>query len=455
MKFEYGAAMWAQGTEGGYLQDGKTLTVLEQYATLYPNRMQENYPPFVTLDLYNNHDKFVEELAKLELDSIRTSISWSRLFPDGINLNTQAVQFYKTFFEKIRATDTKIWITLYWFDMPLFQEDKGGFLNQDVRDQFVKYCKTAIELFDQYIEIFYVFNEPQVDLEMKYLTTACYPFETDMYKVYQSQIYMLECQAKIIKYFKENKFESRIGTVIDINTVHPRSNSSADLEAANRAKLLYYRPWIDVSINGAYPQELIKLLATKDITITISDEQKKLFAENRIEVLGINYYFPIRVKVADFVPNPEKQAVPEDFFSDYKMPGAKYNKDRGWEIYPQGIYEVLMDIKDNYGNIETYITENGIGVQGEKPGSNGIVEDNYRIDFALDSLNVCEQAIADGANLRGYHIWSLVDLWSPSNQFLNKYGLIHFDNETFKFKIKESGLWYSDYIKAKRMEKDV
>lgn len=455
MKFEYGAAMWAQGTEGGYLQDGKSITVLEQYATMYPNRMQQGYPPFVALDLYNKPDNFIAELDKLNLDSIRTSISWSRLIPDGINLNPQAVEFYTSFFKKIRATNTKIWITLYWFDMPLYQEDKGGFLSEEVRAQFVEYCKQAIELFDDYIEIFYVYNEPQVDLEMKYLTTACYPFETDIRKVYQSQIYMLECQARVIKYFKSRQFKSRIGTVIDLNTVHPRSQSTGDLEAANRAKLLYYKPWIDVSINGVYPQQLIELLATKNINIELSEEQKQLFLENRIEVLGINYYFPIRVKVADFVCNPEKQIVPEDFFSEYRMPGAKYNKDRGWEIYPEGIYEVLMDIKENYGNIETYITENGIGVQGEKQASDGVVSDPYRIQFAIDSLEICKMAISDGANLKGYHIWSLVDLWSPSNQFLNKYGLIHFDNEKFEYKLKESGLWYSQYIQSQRTEKDV
>lgn len=456
MKIEYGAAMWAQGTEGAYLQDGKSVTCLEKYAELYPNRMQENYPPFETLDLYNNNDGFIDKLNELELDSIRTSISWSRLFPDGKNINPKAVKFYNSFFSKIRETNTKIWITLYWFDMPVFQEDKGGFTDESVRIDFVNYCLKAMELFDEYVDIFYIYNEPQVDLQFKYLLNHSYPFEVDIQKAYQSQVYMLECQAEVIKKAKLLDLTAKIGTVINVSKVYPRSSHPNDLKAAENAELLDYLPWLSTSVNGVYPEKIIELLKSKGIMISITDEQRNLFFENRIENLGINYYFPQRVKSFDLQLSSEAVILPTHFYEMYKMPGMKINKDRGWEIYPQGLYDVLVDIRDNYQNIETNITENGIGVQGEVVEKSKIVDDQYRIDFTQDSIRECHRALEHGVNLKGFHIWSLVDLWSPTNQFLNKYGLIHFDNSNFSYSLKKSGMWYRDYIKKERIlgEKD-
>lgn len=446
MDFEYGAAMWSQGTEGAYREDGKEITTLEKYAELYPNRMQENYPPFKTLDLYHNYEAFVEQLNELQLDSIRTSVSWSRLIPNGKDINQKAVDFYINFFQAIRETGTKIWITLYWFDMPIIQEDKGGFLSEEVRNDFVYYCTNAIKLFEQYIDIFFIYNEPQVDLGMKYLYTVSYPFEIDLYKNYQSQIYMLECQAEVISKAKEMKLEKKIGTVINICKVHARSYLECDQKAKNYNELFDYKPWLDTSINGKYPIEFIDLLKANGINLKLTDDQKNLFAENRIEVLGVNYYYPQRVKVCEYSKNPNAPLMPSHFYSKYDMPGKKMNQDRGWEIYPRGIYEILMDIKNDYGNIESYITENGIGVQGEKINENGVVDDQYRIDFIKESLEQCKYAINDGANLQGYHVWSVVDLWSPSNQFLNKYGLIHFDDKSMSFKLKKSGEWYRELI---------
>lgn len=125
------------------------------------------------------------------------------------------------------------------------------------------------------------------------------------------------------------------------------------------------------------------------------------------------------------------------------------NESRGWEVYPQALYESLMIIKDEYKNIECYISENGIGIENENQfrGDNGEIQDSYRIEFIEDHLIWLHKAIQDGVNLRGYHVWSFIDLWSPSNQFKNLYGLIEFDLDTKETKRKKSSYWYSQLIK--------
>ena len=138
--------------------------------------------------------------------------------------------------------------------------------------------------------------------------------------------------------------------------------------------------------------------------------------------------------------------MPDWFFDYYKMPGRKMNPYRGWEIYEKGIYDICINLRDNYGNIEFYISENGMGVEGEEQYINaeGIIEDDYRIEFIKDHLAWLHKGIEEGANCRGYHLWTFIDCWSWTNSYKNRYGLIALDLATQKRTIKKSGRWFKE-----------
>ena len=164
-----------------------------------------------------------------------------------------------------------------------------------------------------------------------------------------------------------------------------------------------------------------------------------------MDYLGVNYYHPARAKARETQLDPSLGWLPEKHFEDYEWPEARINPHRGWEIYPQAIYDIAINIRDNYGNIPWYISENGMGVEGEAKFRNadGVIDDDYRIDFIKEHLQWLHKGIEEGANCFGYHLWTPIDCWSWMNAYKNRYGLIAVDDlATQKKTIKKSGMWY-------------
>ena len=178
------------------------------------------------------------------------------------------------------------------------------------------------------------------------------------------------------------------------------------------------------------------------------EEDINLISKNVVDYLGVNYYQPRRVKAKESKVEYDV-FMPEIFFDYYEMPGRKINSYRGWVIYEKGIYDICTNIRKNYGNIPFYISENGMGVEGEEVYINeqGVVEDNYRIEFISEHLKWLHKGIEEGANCKGYHLWTFIDCWSWSNAYKNRYGLVSLDLATQKRTIKKSGYWYRELTK--------
>lgn len=171
----------------------------------------------------------------------------------------------------------------------------------------------------------------------------------------------------------------------------------------------------------------------------------ELIKNHTVDLLGINYYQPRRVKAKEHLPHPDAPFMPERFFDHYEMPGRKMNRHRGWEIYEKGIYDILINVKENYGNIECFISENGMGVEGEERfrGEDGMIRDDYRISFIKEHLKWVHRAIQEGANVKGYHLWTFMDNWSWTNAYKNRYGFVSVNlDKNGERTIKKSGYWF-------------
>lgn len=455
--FKWGSAVWAQGTEGAYDTDGKSLTVFEEYALKNPSRMQQGIGPFDTLDWYNKYEAYLDYMEKINLNSFRTSISWARLMPDGENVNQEAADFYRDMFKKMSEKNIKVWVVLYWFDMPLHLEKKGGFSNREIINPFKNYARECFNLFSEYVDVWFVYNEPGVDITFKYFDDRCYPNEVNFKKAYQTMYNMIIAHAAVVKEFKKLNIKGcQIGSVVDVKPVYPRSKNELDVKAARVFSILHDKPWLSSFIHGVFPEELKTLLEEVNALPNMEEGDEELLKENTMQVLGINHYFPVRVQAKQHLWNPEAPLKPEAFYDHYDMPGRRMNKYRGWEMYPEAIYDVLMNIRDNYNNIECYITENGMGVQREERFRNndGVIEDDYRIEYVSDYLEQCYYGIQEGCNLKGYHMWSFIDLWSPTNQFLNCYGFVEFNPKTKETRLKKSAYWFKDVINQNGLKLD-
>lgn len=188
----------------------------------------------------------------------------------------------------------------------------------------------------------------------------------------------------------------------------------------------------------------MKVLTRDNVLWDATADEMKTIHDNTVDFLGVNYYQPFRAKAKETKFDASKGWLPDKYFDTYEMPGRRMNPYRGWEIYPKAIYDVAINVRDNYGNIPWYISENGMGVEGEEKfiGKDGVIADDYRIDFIREHLEWLHKAIEEGSNCFGYHLWTPIDCWSWSNAYKNRYGLIALDLVTQKKTIKKSGRWF-------------
>lgn len=445
--FAWGSAVWAQGVEGAWRDDGKAKTVFEHDYEMNPERFYNQTGPDETLDWYHRYPEYIEIAEKLNHNSFRTSISWARLLPDGENLNLEALAYYKEMFTKFQNKGIKVFVVLYWFDMPYLFEKQGGFGNREILPKFLHYCNTCFECFDGLVNIWYVYNEPSMDSSFKYLNGFCWPRLHDFGYERQAAYNMVVAHAQAVKAFREGKYHGKIGTVINDTAMYPRSEEQKDVEAVWYCDTQYITSFMDPLIKGRFPEAYFEKMKELGVEIEKEPGDEVLIRENTMDVLGINYYSPDRLQAVD-KEDPEK-AKWEQLYTNYEKPGRRMNLSRGWEIYPEALYDVLMRIKNEYDNIPVYICENGMGIQGESKyrDKNGIIADDYRIEFIKEHLRWAFKAINDGVQLKGYHVWSFIDLWSPTNAFKNLYGLVEFDLKTGNTRIKKSGHWYAEVIR--------
>jgi beta-glucosidase/6-phospho-beta-glucosidase/beta-galactosidase len=340
----------------------------------------------------------------------------------------------------------KPFVNLYHFDMPYSLQEKGGWESRAVVTAYLNYAKNCFENFGDLVYHWFTFNEPLGPILGSYLEGFHYPFTVDFKKGVQAAFNTILAHSLAIQAFKKYELPSKIGVILNLSPTYPRSQNPADFEAANIVDALYTRSFLDPMVKGTFPSKLVKILRKYNQMPLYKDEDLEIIKNNTSQILGLNYYEPRRVKARLTAINTNGPFLPEWFFESFDMPGKKMNAYRGWEIYEKGIYDLCIDIRDNYGNIESFISENGMGVADEERFMNeeGQVIDDYRIDFIKNHLAYVHKAISEGCAIKGYHLWTFIDCWSWINSYKNRYGLISLDLATQKRTIKKSGEFYKD-----------
>ena len=204
----------------------------------------------------------------------------------------------------------------------------------------------------------------------------------------------------------------------------------------------YNRSFLEPAVHGVFPEEMISIMKENNVLWDQTEEELEIIKNNTVDFLGVNYYHPKRVQTRKH-PLEADTWSPEQYYEEYDMPGKRINPHRGWEIYPKAIYDIAKNVQENYDNIPWFISENGMGVEGEEQYINeeGKIEDDYRIDFYEEHLIELKKAMDEGSNCFGYHAWTGIDCWSWNNAYKNRYGFIALDLETQKRTVKKSGEW--------------
>ncbi|WP_018923959.1 glycoside hydrolase family 1 protein [Salsuginibacillus kocurii] len=449
--FWWGAATSATQIEGAADKDGKGKNIWDKWFEEQPERFFDQVGPGQTSDFYHLYKEDIERMKDINFNSFRLSISWSRLIPDGDGeVNSEAVEFYNNVLDEMIAQGVEPFVCLYHFDMPLSMQEIGGWENRKVAEAFARYAEICFETFGDRVKKWFTHNEPIVPVEGGYLYNFHYPNVVHFQRAVQVAYHTMISHALAVKNFRRvaNGADGEIGIILNLTPSYPRSNHPADLKASRIADLFFNRSFLDPSVLGEYPQELIDLLGEYEALPQVESGDADLLKENTVDLLGVNYYQPRRVKAKENLPNPNSPMMPEWFFDHYEMPGRKMNPYRGWEIYEKGVYDIMMNLKENYGNIPSFISENGMGVQNEERFlENGEIQDDYRIDFIKEHLKWLHQAIEEGANAKGYHLWSFMDNWSWMNAYKNRYGYFSVNLETMERTPKKSAHWIREVAK--------
>lgn len=444
--FLWGAAASAPQLEGSNEADGKSANVWDHWFEEEPERFHNQVGPQITSDFYKQYKEDVGRMKAINMNSFRTSISWTRLLPDGKTVNQAAVDFYHQVIDELLAQGVKPVMNLYHFDMPMHLHEKGGWENRATVEAFGFYAKTAFELFGDKVELWATFNEPIVPIEAGYLGEHHLPKVVDMKRAIIAAYHTMLASALAIKQYRSLELDGEIGVILNLSPTYPRSDDPEDVQAANIADLLFNRSFLDPSVHGEYPRELIDFVKEQDMLPVIEDGDSGLIKENVVDFLGVNYYQPRRAKKRETPISTEGGVLPWHFYEGYVWPERRMNEYRGWEIYEKGIYDLAMNMKETYNNIPWFIAENGMGVENEERfiDEAGMVQDDYRIAFYEEHLKWLHKAIEEGSNCFGFHVWTFIDNWSWLNAYKNRYGFYRLDLATQERHLKKSGEWFKE-----------
>ncbi|EKO1912660.1 glycoside hydrolase family 1 protein [Clostridium botulinum] len=457
--FLWAAATAAYQFEGAYLEDGKTMSIVD--ANINPNYANTS----VTSDHYHRFNEDIKLMKELGIKAYRFSISWPRVLPNGRGkINEKGINFYKQLVKELKDNDIEPLATIYHFDLPLcLQEEYGGWCNRKIIDDFTYYCEVLFKNLGQDIKYWFTINEQSNMFLLPYLMVFNNEIPLEKQKYEMNHIMML-AHAKAIKLFREIVPTGKIGPAIGISPNYPKSCRPEDIQAAKEADDFRTYLFTDLYVHGYYRKNVWRYMQENNIAPTIKNGDMELITSSKPDFLGVNYY---QSRVVGYAPeNAETKDVTlntagKKGSSSFEIIPGLYEgtanpylekTDWDWELDPIGLRIMLNDLNDRY-HLPIIITENGIGGIDTLTNDNKI-HDEYRINFLKNHLKQCNLAINDGVNLFGYCPWSFMDLLSTTSGFRKRYGFIYVNrNDTNLMDLrrikKDSFYWYKDVINSK------
>ncbi len=454
--FMMGASAAAWQTEGWTGKKTGQESLIDVAYKMNPERWHEGYGPTVATDFYQRYKEDCKLMKKMGLRAYRTSIDWSRFIKnyETGEVNEEAAAFYSDLVDELIKNGVEPILCLEHWELPnqLF-EKYGGWNSKEVVEFYVKYAEAAFKLLGHKVKYWFTFNEPIVFPELAVMDGVWYPYRNDTRESMQWNYNKVLANAKVVKIYHEQDYGyqsgGKIGIIINAAPSYPRSQSADDVKAADMYDLFFNKIYTDPCIKGTFPASYFPLLQKHDCMIAVTEQELAIIQANTIDIMGLNYYRPNRVKARSAAWNPAVKFNPQYYYENYELQGKKMNPFRGWEIYAQGLYDFAMILKNEYHNIPWLVTENGMGVADEEQhkDANGVIQDDYRIDFVADHLRWLLKAIEEGSRCFGYLMWNFTDNVSPYNAFKNRYGYVEIDlDDNRNRRIKKSGYWFKKTV---------
>ncbi len=459
--FLWGGALAANQSEGSYLAGGKGLTTvdmiphganrmavklgLEKRFTL---REDEFYPSHDAIDFYHRYKEDIALMAEMGFTVFRTSIAWSRLFPNGDELtpNADGIAFYRQVFTECRKYGIEPLVTLCHFDVPMHLViEYGSWRNRKMIDFFARYARACFDAFDGLVKYWLTFNEINILLHSPFSGAGLVfePGENHEQVKYQAAHHELVASALVTKIAHEVNPQNQVGCMLAGGNFYPWSCKPEDVWAAlqkDRENLFF----IDVQARGAYPAYSARLFSEKGVTLEITDEDAAIL-RHTVDFISFSYYASRCASAEMNEQNSSAANVVKSLTNPHVARSAW-----GWGIDPLGLRITMNMMYDRYQK-PLFLVENGLGARDELTAA-GEIHDDYRISYLQQHIEAMAEAIADGIPVMGYTTWGCIDLVAASTGEMSKrYGLVYVDrddmgNGTLQRTRKKSFWWYKKVI---------
>lgn len=439
--FLFGAATSSYQIEGAWNEDGKGESIWDHVC--HKTEMVKNLDTGdIACDHYHRYKEDVQLMKKLGLKAYRFSVSWPRIFPSGRGkVNPKGVEFYDKLIDELLINQIEPVITLYHWDLPTSLLEIGGWESQKVVDAYVEYADFMFNHYGDRVKKWITFNEPIV-FTIWFYSNGIYDRKPSVRKGYLSSICVNVAHAKAVNVYRNSKnSDGEIGITLNLSSGYANTDSELDRKALAYVDGIYNRWFLDPVLKANYPEDILGILSKQLKLPQIPKEDLVLLSENPIDFLGINNYSCNRIK-AD---KPEDVTDLSKILVKKKYEDRKYSE-MGWEVCPEGLYDILIRVDRDYNHPVIYITENGMACKDEKI-LNHLVHDDDRLNYLKQYFEAAYRAINNGVNLKGYFIWSLMDNFEWREGYSKRFGLFRVDYKTQARIWKKSALWYQDVIK--------
>lgn len=434
--FRWGTATAAFQVEGAVDVDGRGPSIWDTFVKK-KGKIKGGHHADQACEFYDRYSTDLELVKELGFGEFRFSISWSRILPEGTGrINQQGIDFYSRLIDQCLELGVEPWITLYHWDLPQALENRGGWKNRQIVDWFLEYVTICAKEFGSRVRNWIVMNEPMAVAGLGYTTGLHAPGKKGFFNFFPVVHHLVICQAEAGRVIRQLVPKSYIGTALSCSQVLPASNSEKDKRAAARADTLMNRLFIEPILGLGYPVETFPYLRAIYKFVQEGDLEKLAFD---FDFIGIQNYFRVIVKHSYLAPVLWlKEVAP----ANRNVPITAM----GWEVAPDGMYEILKQFARYEGIKELVVTENGAAFQD--CWQEGGVADEERKNYFQTYLANVLKAKQEGVNITGYLAWSLLDNFEWAEGYSPRFGLVHVDYETQVRTVKESGKWFAEFLKG-------
>ncbi len=430
--FVFGASTASYQIEGAWDEDGKGPSIWDTFTT-EPGRIKDGSSGQVACDHYHRYVEDVGLMQRLGIGAYRFSIGWPRIQPDGQGpANPAGLDFYDRLVDELVGAGIEPMATLYHWDLPQALQDAGGWESRATAERFAEYAALCAQRLGDRVGKWAPVNEPNVVTMLGYGVGEHAPGRDLGFEALPVAHHLVLGHGLAVQALRTNGARE-VGAATNHQPVWAASDKPEDVAAAHLFDAIWNRIFADPMLLGSYPEGFSEVMPIQDGDLEAIHQP--------LDFYGFNYYNPMRVAGA-----PEGSELP---FQYVEIPG--YPKtDFGWPIIPEGLRQVIGQLVERYPDIPPiYVTENGCSY-GMGPDGQGVVDDQPRIDYLESHLRAVAHAIADGADVRGYYCWSLMDNFEWAEGYAQRFGLVHVDYETLVRTPKRSFDWYAGMIAANR-----